>query len=219
MGERMEDHSTGSDDDCGCADDRRPGNASRFFRELPSVLLVALVMAVLIKTFLIQAFFIPSPSMIPTLEIDDRVLVSKLAYRFNGPQQGDVIVFDSPYFDPAPAQPLWERMVRNVLEAVGIQAAGTEDLIKRVIATGGDRVEIRDNQVWVNGTVLEEPYLPLEYRMGQLTALYVPAGHVWVMGDNRDRSQDSRWFGPVPIESVVGRAIVRIWPPTRWEGM
>ena len=188
-------------------------------RELPGVLLLALVLAVVIKTFLLQAFFIPSPSMLPTLEIDDRVLVSKIAYRFNGPQVGDVIVFDSPFSTDSSQDPLWVRATRNVLEAVGVRTARVEDLIKRVIAVGGDRLEIRDNRVIVNGIPLDEPYLTAGYRMRDLSPFYVPADHVWVMGDNRDNSQDSRRFGPVPLEDVVGRAFVRIWPLTRWEGL
>ena len=191
----------------------------RFLRELPGVLLLALVLAVVIKTFLLQAFFIPSPSMLPTLEIDDRVLVSKIAYRFNGPQAGDVIVFDSPFSTDSSRDPLWVRATRNVLEAVGVRTARVEDLIKRVIAVGGDRLEIRDNRVIVNGIPLDEPYLTAGYRMRDLSPVYVPADHVWVMGDNRDNSQDSRRFGPVPLVDVVGRAFVRIWPLTRWEGL
>ncbi|MCY4370937.1 MAG: signal peptidase I [bacterium] len=191
----------------------------RFFRELPGVLLLALVLAVVIKTFLLQAFFIPSSSMLPTFEIDDRVLVSKIAYRLSGPQPGDLIVFDSPFASDSPQEPLWERGVRNVLESVGVRTAQVEDLIKRVIAVGGDRLEIRGNRVLVNGIPLDEPYLAAGYRMRDMAAFYVPAGHVWVMGDNRDNSQDSRRFGPVPSEDVVGRAFVRIWPLTRWEGL
>lgn len=191
----------------------------RLFRELPGFVLLALVMAILIKTFLLQAFFIPSSSMFPTLEIDDRVLVSKIAYQFYGPQPGEVIVFDSPFMADRPQETLWEQGVRNVLEAVGVRTAGVEDLIKRVIAVSGDRLEIRDNKVLVNGIPLDEPYLTAEYRMEDRASIYVPDDHVWVMGDNRDNSQDSRWFGPVPVEDVVGRAFVRLWPVSRWGGL
>ena len=199
---------------------RRPRSAgARFFRELPGVLLLALLLAVVIKTFLMQAFFIPSPSMVPTLEIDDRVLVSKIAYRFNGPEQGDVIVFDSPFLTDDRQEAFWEKVVRNVLEAVGIRTARVEDLIKRVVAVGGDRLEIHDNQVWVNGAALDEPYLAPGYRMGDVAPRYVPAGQVWVMGDNRNNSQDSRRFGTVPMDDIIGRAFVRIWPVPRWGGL
>lgn len=197
----------------------RPGSWTRFFRELPGVILLALILAVLIKTFLLQAFFIPSPSMLPTLEIDDRVLVSKVAYRFNGPEAGDLIVFDSPFFSDDQQEPLWEKAMRNVLEAVGVRTARVEDLIKRVVAVGGDRLEIRDNRVLVNDVPPDEPYLALGYRMQDLDPFYVPASHVWVMGDNRDNSQDSRRFGPIPVEGIIGRAFVRIWPVTRWESL
>lgn len=195
------------------------GSPRGFFRELFGVLLLAFVLAVLIKTFLLQAFFIPSPSMLPTLQIDDRVMVSKIAYTFHGPRSGEVIVFDSPLVSDLPQETLWERGVGDVLEAVGFRTSRVEDLIKRVIAVGGDRLEIRDNRVLVNGLVLDEPYLTPGYRMRDLAPFYVPAGHVWVMGDNRDNSQDSRRFGPVPVEDVIGRAFVRLWPLSRWEGL
>ena len=201
--------------DGGGRSDRGPW--SRFFRELPGVIILALALAILIKTFLVQAFFIPSPSMLPTLEIDDRVLVSKPAYRFHGPEHGDLIVFNSPLLTDERPETLWERVVRNVLEGVGVRTARVEDLIKRVIAVGGDRLEIRDNQVRVNGVALDEPYLEPGYYMNDLAPLYVPARHVWVMGDNRDNSQDSRRFGPVPMDDVIGRAFVRIWPVPRWD--
>jgi signal peptidase I len=197
--------------------DRSPW--SRFFRELPGVIIIALALAILIKTFLMQAFFIPSPSMLPTLEIDDRVLVSKLAYRFHGPEHGDLIVFDSPLVTEERPETLWETMVRNVFEAVGVRTARVEDLIKRVIAVGGDRLEIRNNQVWVNGAPIDEPYLKPGYYMNDMAPRYVPSDHVWVMGDNRDNSQDSRRFGPVPVDDVIGRAFVRIWPVPRWDAL
>lgn len=183
------------------------------------MLLLALVVAVLVKIFLVQAFFIPSESMIPTLEIDDRVLVSRIAYLFDGPDRGEVIVFDMPMEYEDPPEPIWESMVRHVVEAVGIRVARVEDLIKRVIAVGGDRLEIRDNRVMVNGLVLDEPYAQLGARMADLGPISIPEGHVWVMGDNRDNSRDSRRFGPVPVDTVVGRAFIRFWPVSRLEGL
>lgn len=188
-------------------------------RDLPAVLFFALLLAILVKTFLVQAFFIPSPSMIPTLEIDDRVLVSKIAYRFGGPAPGDLVVFDSPLARNAPDETLWESAVRNVVEALGVQPVGVEDVIKRVVAVAGDRIEIRNNRVMVNGAILDEPYLAPDFQMWDLAPTYVPAGHLWVMGDNRDNSHDSRRFGPIPSDSVVGRAFVRIWPVSRLGGL
>ena len=190
---------------------------SPFLRELPGTLLLALVLAILIKTFVLQAFFIPSTSMLPTFEIDDRVLVSKLAYSFHDPEQGDVIVFGSPLLSGERSVSFWENLVRNVLEAVGIRTAGVEDLIKRVVAVGGDRLEIRANRVWVNDMALDEPYLAPGYRMADFGPFYIPAGYVWVMGDNRNNSHDSRRYGPIPMDEIRGRAIVRFWPFARWE--
>ena len=197
----------------------RSGTWSRFWRELPGVLGLSVLLAVLLKTFLIQAFFIPSPSMIPTLEIDDRVLVSKISYSFGGPERGDVIVFDSPYLADDRPESLWQKVVRNLREAFGVQTANIEDLIKRVVAVGGDRIEIRSNRLILNGAPLEEPYLEPGARMRDMAPIYVPDGHLWVMGDNRNNSQDSRRFGPVPVDEVVGRAFVRIWPLSRWGGL
>ena len=196
------------------------GGARRsLLRDLPAVLLFALLLAIFVKTFLVQAFFIPSPSMIPTLEIDDRVLVSKIAYRFGGPEPGDLVVFDSPLVDKVVDETLWERVVRNVVEALGMRPAGAEDVIKRVLAVGGDRLEIRNNRVLVNGMLMEEPYLAPDYQMWDMGPMYVQQDHLWVMGDNRDNSHDSRRFGPVPSDTIVGRAFVRIWPPSRLGGL
>ena len=191
----------------------------RFVREAAGVLFLAVVVAVLVKVFFVQAFFIPSESMIPTLEIDDRVLVSRIAYVLDGPDRGEVIVFDMPMEYEDPPEPIWESMVRHVVEAIGIRVARVEDLIKRVIAVGGDRLEIRNNRVVVNGLVLDEPYVPPGARMADLGPIYIPDGHVWVMGDNRDNSRDSRSFGPVPVDTIVGRAFIRFWPVSRLEGL
>lgn len=183
-----------------------------FLLELPGLLLAALVVAVLIKIFLVQPFYIPSESMVPTLLVDDRVMVSKLNYRFGEPQRGDVVVFENGV-DTDESLP--EAVVRAVLEALGIRTSGAEDLIKRVVAVAGDEVEIRDNRLLVNDVVAAEPYLADHVDMPNLAPQTVPSGHVWVMGDNRDESSDSRTFGPVPIDSIVGEAVFRIWPLDR----
>ena len=188
-------------------------------REAAGVLVLALLVAVLVKVLLVQAFFIPSKSMIPTFEIGDRVLVSRIAYGLDGPVRGEVIVFDMPSVRTEPPEPIWEAMARHVVEAVGIRVARVEDLIKRVIAVGGDRVEIRDNRVLVNGLVLDEPYLAPGAWMAPQGPVYVPDGHVWVMGDNRNNSRDSRSFGPIPVETIVGRAFIRFWPLSRMDGL
>lgn len=190
-----------------------------FLVELPILVLVALVVAVLIKTFLVQAFWIPSGSMIHTLEINDRVLVNKLSYLFGDPERGDVVVFDPPFGVEDETEPLLQAIVRNIAESLGLQTPAVEDLIKRVVAVGGEELEIKENQVLVDGVAIDEPYLDESVLMPDFGPVQVPAGSVFVMGDNRPRSQDSRRFGPIETDSIVGRAFVRVWPFDRWGGL
>jgi signal peptidase I len=197
---------------------KKKGKVS-FLVELPILVLVALVVAVLIKTFLVQAFWIPSGSMIHTLEINDRVLVNKLSYVFGEPEQGDVVVFDPPFGGEETNEPLLGAIVRNIAESLGLQTPAVEDLIKRVIAIGGQEIEIADNQVLIDGVRIDEPYLDESAFMPDFGPVEVPAGTVFVMGDNRPRSQDSRRFGPIDNDSIVGRAFVRVWPLDRWGGL
>lgn len=163
---------------------------------IETVLLVALAFALAqgIKTFLVQPFVIPTGSMIPTIQIGDRVLADKLVYRFiRKPQYGDIVVFD----DPTGAHP---------------------QLIKRVIATEGQTVDVRDGAVWVDGKRLDEPYtygkrtdpgsVGLPFRVSE--------GSVWLMGDNRPDSGDSRFFGERPVSTVRGRAFWTYWPPSHF---
>lgn len=205
--------------------DRVPGTPPKKKRktslliELPILVLIALVVAVLIKTFLVQAFWIPSGSMIHTLEINDRVLVNKLSYLFGDPERGDVVVFDPPFGVEDDSEPLLQAIVRNVAESLGLQTPDVEDLIKRIVAVGGEELEIRDNRVLVDGTPLDEPYLDDSVFMPDYGPVEVPIGTVFVMGDNRSRSQDSRRFGPIATDSIVGRAFVRVWPFDRWGGL
>lgn len=178
------------------------------------LVLVALTVAVLIKTFLVQAFYIPSGSMEPTLYPGDRVLVNKLAYELGDPQRGDIVVFDSPFAPDQDPEPVWRAVVRHVGEALGIGTPASE-FIKRVVALPGDEVRIEDGMVYVNGDPIEESYISSDPSLADLDRLVVPDEAVFVMGDNRTRSQDSRVFGPVPLEEVVGKAFVRVWPPGR----
>jgi len=188
-----------------------------FWRELPILILVALVVAVVIKTFFFQAFYIPSGSMIPTLEINDRVLVNKLSYRFGAVERGDILVFDSPEAIDIDRSFL-ERVFRSVGEATGLTSPDTV-LIKRVIGLPGETVEVRDNQVYVNGNPIAEPYLPDGVSMRDEPEITVPADQVFMMGDNRNASNDSRRFGTIPREDIVGRAFVTVWPPGAWGGL
>lgn len=189
-----------------------------FWLELPLLVLVALVVAVFIKTFLVQAFWIPSSSMEDTLLVNDRVLVNKLAYRLGDIERGHVIVFDDPRGDANGDESIFRSATRNVAEAVGLSTPRSE-FIKRVIGLPGETVEIRDNQVLINGQDISEPYLKPGTSMRDFEAVTVPEGHVFVMGDNRNSSQDSRFFGPIPTDDVVGRAFVIIWPVSNWAGL
>jgi signal peptidase I len=157
----------------------------------------ALVIALLIKAFLFQAFYIPSDSMVPTLKTHDRVIVNKLSYKLHPVHRGDIIVFKSPPdVDPS-----------------------VKDLIKRVIALPGETVEGRpDGHIYINGKRLDEPYLPKGQAPGQsFAAIKVPPDSYWVMGDNRKNSFDSRFFPEhfIRKKDIVGRAFVRIWPLNR----
>jgi signal peptidase I len=189
-----------------------------FWRELPLLLLVALVAAILLKTFVLQSFFIPSESMVETLQVNDRIMVNKLSYRFGEIKRGQVIVFDDPNDVGAEGESLLGAAVRNVAESIGLSAPRSE-FIKRVIALPGETIEIRGGVVIIDNAPIEEPYLTPGLRMSDFGPERVPDGHVFVMGDNRNSSSDSRVFGPVPVDDVVGRAFVIIWPPSRWGGL
>ena len=189
-----------------------------FWKELPFLIVVALVVAVIIKTFLIQAFFIPSASMHDTLLEGDRVMVNKLAYRFGEPHRGDVIVFDSPLVAHDQTESFLGRVVRNVGEALGLSTPESA-LIKRVIALGGETIEIKGNRIYIDGVAIDEPYLTRPVNMDAFGPLTIPQGHVFVMGDNRNQSEDGRVFGPIPDSDIIGRAFVRVWPPGRWGGL
>lgn len=195
-----------------------PKRKRSFWAELPGLLLTALTIAVLVKTFLVQPFWIPSESMVPTIEVNDRVMVNKLAYRLGEPQRGDVVVFRDPA-EPDVQESIPEAVIRSVLEAVGVRTRGRDDLIKRVIGLPGETVEIRDNRVLIDGTPLEEPYLDNGVGMPDDGPFEVGQGEVFLMGDNREFSFDSRRFGPIAVEDVIGRAFVIIWPLENLEGL
>ena len=186
------------------------------YLELPLLVVIALAIAVLIKTFLFQAFWIPSSSMEDTLQVYDRVLVVKLPNELSTISRGDVVVFDDPRpgFEQ-PDEDSLEQAVRNLKESVGLSTPQSE-FIKRVIGVEGDVVEGREGSVYVNGVLIDEPYLKesnaTTSSFGPVTVL---PGALFVMGDNRSNSRDSRYFGQIPVEDVVGRAFVIIWPPSR----
>ena len=177
------------------------------FLEWGAVILGALLVAFLIKTFLMQAYFIPSSSMTPTLQVGDRVLVNKLSYKVGDIGRGDLIVFQRP----------------------NTEGAGETDLIKRVVALEGELIEIIEGRIYItesNSTtkqLLVEPYLSevtitrgFEFtetcEVATETSCLIPEDHLFVLGDNRNGSRDSRYFGPISEDLVVGRAFIRLWP-------
>jgi signal peptidase I len=174
---------------------------------------------VLVKGFLIQAFFIPSRSMEPTLDVGDRVVVNRLAYRIGTPDHGDVVVFLRPTGDGGvqTGGPLsWVR--RAVAQGLGGTPPGNEDLIKRVVGLPGDRIQGKDGRLWRNGRRVAEPYLAGRGFTSDFDPVRVKPGHYWVMGDNREDSADSRVFGQVPESTLVGRAVFTVWPVTHVGG-
>ena len=187
-------------------------NLRRGLAELPVLALIALVVAFLLKTFVAQAFYIPSRSMEPQLHIGDRVIVSKLAYRFHDPRRGDIVVFPSPDDHSVDDSALPVRVIRGIFEGVGLTKPQKEILIKRVIGLPGETVEGRDGHVFVDGRLLIEPYLPPGVTTDAFEPTTIPKGELWVMGDNRGDSRDSRFIGPITESSVIGRAIVKVWP-------
>ncbi len=192
----------------------RPERSSAFqvVRELGFLVVTAVVIAVVVKSFVAQAFYIPSGSMLPQLQINDRVVVSKLAYRLHDPHRGDIVVFDAPGEKVPDTSALPVRVVRGIVQSIGLAAPSTDEYIKRVIALPGERVEGHDGRILVDGRRLTEPYLPAGVVTSEFAAVVVPPGDLWVMGDNRTNSADSRVFGPIGESTVVGRAFVRLWP-------
>ncbi|MFI8190401.1 signal peptidase I [Streptomyces sp. NPDC085946] len=202
-----------------------------FWKELPILIVIALVLALLIKTFLVQAFSIPSDSMQNTLQQGDRVLVDKLTPWFGSePERGEVVVFHDPDNWLAGEPVADPNAFQTFLSWIGLMPSAEEkDLIKRVVGVGGDTVECtKTGPLKVNGKALNEPYVypgntpcSMDDQGGQFK-VKVPEGYLWVMGDHRQNSRDSRYNradkhnGMVPVDEVVGRAIVVAWPVNRW---
>jgi signal peptidase I len=217
-------------------------SAGSSFLELVVIVVVALGLALGIQAFLVKPYRIPSESMVPTLKIGQRVLVNRIGNRFNDPKVGDIVVFHP----PRGAEPGDSGLEPNVgSTAPGICAdtdsmaegkpcaksvGGTwdsENYIKRVVAGPGDLIAVREGRVILNGKRVKEPYIS-DTCDGQTTeggpctlpnAIRVPAGHYYMMGDNRGESNDSRFWGPVPRDAVVGKAFATYWPPNRIGGV
>ncbi len=178
----------------------RGQRSGRWVLEWSIVIIAAVLLAFGVRTYVAQMFYIPSGSMLPTLQVGDRIVVDKLAYRFGSVHRGDIVVFARP--------PLVD--------------ADYTDLVKRVIGLPGETIGLRDGHVTIDGTVLSEPWLPQPEPLSEPSSLSegfslthpytIPADHYFVMGDNRPDSEDSRYFGPIPGSLIVGKMVFRVWP-------
>lgn len=180
------------DEESGDEDDEKPVSFGRWLSELLLMVAIAFVLATGIRTFIVQPYVVPTGSMIPTIELQDRVIANKFIYRFREPVPGEIVVLDDP-------------------------TGSVQTLIKRVIATEGQTVDFVDGQVVVDGIVLDEPYthgLPTQAMTLEMPYT-VPEDSVWLMGDNRTNSADSRVFGAVSLSEIRGEAIFTYWPIDR----
>src|SRR4029453_16015341 len=221
---------------------RRRGRVIRrkempLWQELPLLLIVAFCLAVVIRTFLVQAFFIPSGSMENTLLIGDRVLVNKVVYDMRDPIRGEIVVFRgtdnwAPKTPEPVSQTFGAKLGRTVGDLVGVSRPGERDFIKRVIGLPGDKVACCDQQgrITVNGESIDEPYIfenssleapphPKQCTSRRFAEATIPSGQIFVMGDHRGVSQDARCQGPVPVDNVIGRAFVIVWPTSRFTSL
>ena len=168
-----------------------PQTAKGYVLEAVEILVIAVAIAFGIRTFVAEARYIPSGSMLPTLKIDDRLMVEKLTYHFRTPERGDIVVFN-------PTDRLIEQNFRDAF-------------IKRVVGTPGDKIEVKESRVFVNDQPLTEDYI-LEPSSRNSPPTIVPPNQYFVMGDNRNSSYDSRFWGTVPRDRIIGKAAFRFWP-------
>jgi signal peptidase I len=191
-------------------EDRGKGSGYRWVIEWAVILIAVLLCTVLLRTYVIQSFYIPSPSMVPTLDVGDRIMVNKLSYDLHSVHRGDIVVFKRP--------PLEEQ--------------NFPDLVKRVIGLPGETISTENGHIYINGKLLDEPWLPAgpQSYTGALPddehpqfnmpgPVHIPAGEYFVMGDNRTDSEDSRFFGPIPKSLIVGRAVAVVWPLSQAKGI
>ena len=190
----------------------------RLLVETALLVITAVLIAVVLRASVAQAFRIPSSSMEPQLQVGDRVVVSRISYELHDPRRGDIVVFDCP---PGAGCPVDDgghpvgRAVETVLEALLVRQPRVEEFIKRVIALPGETVQGKEGSVWIDGRRLVEPYLGDGVQTTDFAPVTIAPGDVWVMGDNRGNSSDSRVFGPIDVDTIVGRAVFRVWPPQR----
>lgn len=158
--------------------------------EVLESIIIAVALAVIIRVFILAPFFIPSGSMIPTLMEGDRIIASKITYRFTAPKRGDIIVFKYPVDNKT-------------------------DYVKRLIGLGGETVELKNNRLYINGQMMPENYLPQGVRLDNFGPEKVPEGEYFMMGDNRTNSSDSRSWGTLPRKNIIGKALFTYWPLNR----
>ena len=186
------------------------GSGYRWVIEWAVILMAVLLCTVLLRTYVIQSFYIPSPSMVPTLQVGDRIMVNKLSYDFHDVHRGDIVVFKRP----------------------PLEMQDFPDLVKRVIGLPGESISTKDGHVYINGKLLAEPWLPPgpssytgalpddQYPQYNMPGpVKIPMGEYFVMGDNRTDSEDSRYFGPIPQSLIVGRALAVVWPLSQAKGV
>src|SRR5271156_4792408 len=182
-------------------------SSARWIVELVGVVVVAILVAVLLRTFVVATYSIPSGSMEPTLQVGDRIVVDKLSYHLHGVDRGNIVVFTTPPDEDCAGPPV-------------------ADLVKRVIGLPGETISLQDGSVYINGRLLPEPFLPADLRTDTYPgpskhdyalhhAYRIPTGDVFVMGDNRPESCDSRYWGPIRESTIVGKVDMRIWPLSR----
>jgi signal peptidase I len=174
---------------------RQRSRALRWIIEVVVIVAAAFVLALLVQQFVVKPFAIPSPSMEPTLVEGDRVLVNRLVYHFRSPERGDVIVFHPP------------------------DRPGSDPFIKRVVAVSGDTISVHEGMLWLNGVAQDEPYIKEHPMLDEYPETTIASGYVWVMGDNRNNSGDSRVFGPVSEDAIMGEAFAVYWPVGHMSGL
>ena len=173
------------------ADKKKKSSRKKQGYEWLILVAASLAVALVVRGFLIQAFYIPSESMVPTLVKNDRVLVNKLSYKLHDVHRGDIVVFKAP---------------------PGAATAQVKDLIKRVVGLPGETIEGRNGGIFINGKPLDEPYLPPDVRSRDFPPEKIPPDKIYVLGDNRQDSRDSTFFHAIDEDAIVGRAFVKIWP-------
>jgi signal peptidase I len=171
----------------------KPRHPGRTVAEWGILIAAALLIAILIRTFVFQAFYIPSESMVPTLRVGDRVLVNKLSYKLHDPRRGDIAVFKAPE---------------------NAQTDDIKDLVKRIVGLPGETIQGKDGRVYIDGRPLSEPYLPEGTQSREFGPEKVPPDSYFMLGDNRQFSKDSIYFGPIKRDDLIGRVFMRIWPPS-----